>query len=358
MTKLTTQFRRMGLIASSTILLACALTACGGGGGGGDSTGSGNTGSGGNTGTGGTGGTGTGGSSTTTIPTGTTQSTATYAAGSAEAQIFASINTFRGQCGFPAYQQNTILDQAAKNHANYMIANGAVITDTEVQGNTGFTGTTGQDRANAQGWPTGLQATAADAGAEWTNATLTAAQYGQSIVDAWASGVYHQATIAYPASLIGVGAAQTTLSGFPEVVGGVELAQSTATPASITTTNNPLTFPCQGVTGVPYKGVNEEPTPPNTTAGGWGTPVTVMGNPTDVVNVTAATMTSPDSTLIQLNVLNSTNDAAGIIGKYQSVAYPLTPLQPNTTYSVNLSGTVNGVPFSRQFTFTTGNTVG
>ena len=48
MSKLTNQFRRLGVIASSTVLLACALTACGGGGGS-DSTGSGGSSSGGGT---------------------------------------------------------------------------------------------------------------------------------------------------------------------------------------------------------------------------------------------------------------------------------------------------------------------
>ncbi|POP04391.1 serine protease, partial [Salmonella enterica subsp. enterica serovar Heidelberg] len=40
------------------------------------------------------------------------------------------------------------------------------------------------------------------------------------------------------------------------------------------------------------------------------------------------------------------------------VAYPTAPLQPNTPYTVNLSGTINGTPFTRSFTFTTGNVVG
>ena len=293
-----------------------------------------------------------------TVPVGTTQTTPTYTEGSAQAQIFASINAYRAQCGFPAYQQNTILDQAATNHADYMIANGNVITDDEVQGNPGFTGATGQDRANALGWPTDVFAGASDAGAIYTNATLTQAEYGRSMVDAWSAGVYHQATIGFPASLIGVGVAQTTLNGFPEVLGGVELAESSTTIANVTTANNPLTFPCQGVTGVPYEEVSEEPTPPNT-SGAWGTPITVMGNPTDVIALSSATMLATgDSDPITLNILTKANDTTGLIGQYQAVAYPLAPLLPNTTYSVSLAGTVNGVSFTRSFTFTTGTAAG
>jgi uncharacterized protein YkwD len=286
-------------------------------------------------------------------PTGT-QTTPTYSADSAESQIFTSINAYRAQCGFPAYRQNTILDKAAANHAAYMIANGAVITDTEVQGNAGFTGVTGQDRANALGWPSSLQAGAADAGATYTNATLTQAQYGQSIVDAWSVGVYHQVTIAYPADLLGVGVAQTTFNGFPEMVGGIEIGESTQSGTNVTTANNPLTFPCQGVTGVPYKGVNEVPAAPNTN-GSWGTPITVMGNPNDSISLTSATIQgSSEANPTTLNILTKANDTTGLIGQYQAVAYPSTALQPNTTYSVNLVGTVNGVAFTRSFTFTTG----
>lgn len=291
------------------------------------------------------------------VPTGTTQTTPTYSAGSAAAQVFTSINAYRTQCGFPAYKQNTILDQAATNHADYMMANGNVITDDEVQGNSGFTGVTGQDRANALGWPAALYAGASDTGATYTNATLTQAEYGQSMVDAWSVGVYHQVTLTMPVDLIGVGIAQTTLNGFPEVLGGVELGASSTALVQITTPNNPLTFPCQGVTGVPYEGVNEVPAAPNT-SGAWGTPVTVMGNPTDVITLTSATMLAAGaSNPITLNIITKANDTTGLIGPYQAVAYPSAPLLPNTTYSVNLTGTVNGAAFTRSFTFTTGATI-
>lgn len=347
---------------AATLLTTAALVACGGGGssadttGSGSSTGSGNTGNG-DTGTGGSGG-GSDDSGSTTIPAGTTQASATYGAGSAEAQIFTSINALRQQCGFPAYQQNTILDQAAASHAKYMVANGGTVTDEEVQGNPGFTGVTGQDRANALGWPSAVWATAADAGL-WTSDTLVPAQYGQSLVDQWSVGVYHQAVITLQANLIGVGTAQTSSNGLTGILGGVELATNGVAASPITSASNaPLTFPCQGVTGLPFKSVSEEPTPPNVSSDGWGTPVTVMGNVGDVVTLSSATMIAAgDATVIAMNIVTSANDTTGLIAKAQAVAYPASPLQPNTSYSVNLTGTINGVSFTRSFTFTTGNTI-
>ena len=321
------------------------LTACGGGG----SSSSVST-SGGSTSPGSTG------SGTATVPAGTTMQTSNYADASAKAAVFAAINGYRAQCGFPAFKQNTILDQAAQSHSDYMIANGNVVTDSEVQGKTGFTGVTGQDRANALGWPSTIPVGAADTGATYANATLTQTQYGQSMVDAWSSGIYHQVVIASTANLLGVGVSQTSFNGFPELLGGVELGYDGATP-SVTTTNGPLTFPCQGVTGVPYMGVNEAPAAPGT-SGSWGTPVTVTGNVNDKVSLTSATMTPAGGATITLNILNSTDDSNKLIGPYEAVAFPSAALQPATTYTVNLTGTYNGAPFSRTFTFTTGSTVG
>lgn len=296
---------------------------------------------------------GTGGNSTSIpVPAGTTLATPDYAAGSAKEQILAALNAARVQCGFPAFRENSILNKAAQNHADYMLANGTVITDAEVSGNAGFTGVTGQDRANAQGWPAAIGAGTANAGAIYTNAVLTQAQYGQSIVDAWSVGVYHQVVIASTTTLVGVGLSQTTYNGFPQALGGVELGYDGSTPPIVTGTG-PLTFPCQGTSGVPYKGLNEIPAPPGT-AGSWGTPVTITGNVGDTISLSAATMTSPTG-MITLQILNSDTDPAKLVARFQAVAYPTSPLQPNTTYTVNLSGTYNGAAFSRSFTFTTSN---
>jgi len=67
---------------------------------------------------------------------------------------------------------------------------------------------------------------------------------------------------------------------------------------------------------------------------------------------------APDANLISLKVLDSATDPNKLLPKFEGVAYPTSPLQPNTTYSVSITGTVNGTAFSRNFTFTTGNVIG
>jgi hypothetical protein len=61
----------------------------------------------------------------------------TYPAGSLQLALFQHLNQARNQCGFPALQENTILDQAAEAHQKYQVAN-STGADTEVAGKTVF----------------------------------------------------------------------------------------------------------------------------------------------------------------------------------------------------------------------------
>lgn len=87
---------------AAALSLTSLLAACGGGGGGSTAPTSSTTST----------------AASSTIPAGTTQATPTYAAGSAQLAMFTTINAYRQQCGFPALQQNTLLDQAAQNHTS------------------------------------------------------------------------------------------------------------------------------------------------------------------------------------------------------------------------------------------------
>lgn len=314
-----------------SIALATLLAACGGGGDGGSSTP----------------GTSTGGTPTTPSQTVTcTVATPQYGGSSAQLAVFTTLNQYRTQCGFPSVQENTVLDQAAQAHAKYMGLN-STVADVDVSTNQGFTGASYVDRAVAAGFPSSGTGYGVSAG-YYTNATLTGAQYGQNLVKTWLSGVYHAAATLYPSGLVGIGEYETTFNGFPQVWGSMSLLNTSTQQMSGT----PLTFPCQGVTGVAYTASGETPTPPNTT-GAWGTPITLMGNTSDVLVLQNASITGP-SGAVAVQILNASTDPNKLIQSYEAVAYPVAALQPTTQYSVNLSGTVNGTPFSRSFTFTTG----
>ena len=327
---MTNKLSLLAIAAASTL----ALTACGGGGDGGTSTTGGSTGG------------------TTTPPAQTvtgTQTTPQYGSTSAQLAAFNTLNQYRTQCGFPALSENTVLDTAAQAHAAYMSTNG-VVADSETAGKTGFTGVTYQDRAVAAGFPN--QYVGGVSGGYYTNATLTDAQYGQQHIIGWLSGVYHIAAGVWPSSIVGIGVSKTLFNGFPDVRASMSFDAPKTMPG-----NMPLTFPCQGTTGVAYSSNGETPAPPNI-SGSWGIPVAVAANPSDTVVLTSGTMTDNASHTVTLQLLNSSTDPNKLVPAFEAVAYPTAPLQPNTPYTVNLSGTINGTPFTRSFTFTTGNVVG
>jgi len=274
-----------------------------------------------------------------------------YAANSAQLAMFQLLNQERQQCGFPAVQDNATLDQAAAAHAQYMASNSLVVDD-EVQSNAGFTGVTYTDRATHFGYPTSVSTAGASTGF-FTNATLTETEYGQQMMLTWLSGVYHIAVGVWPITAVGIGKTAIQFNGFPATFGTITLAN-----LQPMTNSGPLTFPCQGTTGVAYQSSGETPTPPNTT-GPWGTPVAVAGNPNDTVVLQSATMTDlSNNNVIVLQMLDSATDPNKLLPSFEAVAYPASPLNPNNSYSVTITGTVNGQTFTRTFTFTTGNVIG
>jgi len=275
-----------------------------------------------------------------------------YAAGSAQIAAFQLLNRYRQQCGFAELTENRTLDQAAQAHATYMDDNGGTITDTEVAGNQGYTAVTYADRAVAAGYPSTAFAGGASGGF-YTNATLTQTQYGQQIMYGLMTGVYHVAIAVWPVSEIGIGFAQEAYNGFPEVQASFQIGN-----LQPSTGTGPLTFPCQGTTGLPYSIGGEIPSPPNT-SGNFGTPIAVAGlNIGDTIVLTSGTIIPADGSAITLDLLDSTNDPNQVLPQYEAVAYPTLPLLPNTAYTVSITGTDNRIAFSRNFTFTTGSIVG
>ena len=307
---------------AAALSLTTLLTACGGGG---------------------------GGSTSTTSSTGSTTSTASagaaatpqYATGSQELAAFTQLNSMRQQCGFPAVSENTLLDTAAANHYQYMVDN-QVTGHYETQGNPGFTGVTPQNRATVVGY---------SYGAGEANGSYTGGSGGALAIIGLASLPYHSAGIF--SSFAEVGMKYGTFAG------GLD-AFEMMTGSGATThvlQGSPITFPCQGTSGVDYEGASiENPTPTinGTAFSQWGTPIAVIGNTGDTVTLTSGTLIDPNNNSIALNLLDSANDSNHELPTYVASAFPSVPLKPNTTYMATLAGTDNGVTFTRQFSFTTG----
>ncbi|MFX1670941.1 CAP domain-containing protein [Paraburkholderia sp. A2WS-5] len=334
--------------ALTALAFAAALTlaACGGGGGSSGGGGSNNSASGSGTGT-------------TTSPTVTgTQSTAQYPANSAQQAAFTLLNQYRQQCGFAAFQENTVLDVAANNHSKWEGLNNTV-SDSEQSGQPGFTGADYATRATYAGFPGSVYLTGASgAGQSVFSTSFVAATAGQQFVYGLLGGAYHAVVAAYPANIVGFGEYETQATAGSYTYTNSWQSISFASTQTQTLSNAPLTFPCQGVTGLPYREVAEIPTAPNASASGTGTPVVVMGNATDTIVLQSATMTDTTGNTVTLQLLNSATDPNKLVSTHEAVAYPTSPLSPNTTYTVSLAGTYNGAAFSRSFSFTTGNVIG
>lgn len=338
------QQKKISTLTALAFAATLALSACGGGGGGGNgdsapgssnpSTDTGNSGSAPDS------------SSATTGNVSTPQ----YAPDSVQLAMFNQLNAYRQQCGFPALVDNTILDQATQAHAQYESENN-VVTDNESPSNTDFTGATYGDRAVHFGYPSGVSVGGASGG-YYSGSPLTADQAAAQLLAEWFGGVYHSGVVMLPADIVGLGEYEKANGGASQVWSAISLTGTANIP------NAPLTFPCEGTSGLPYSEVGGEiPTPPNT-SGAWGTPVSVVGSLSDVIRLQTATMTDDSGTTMALQILDSATDPNKQVPAYEGAAYPTTPLKPNTKYSVSVSGTVNGAPFSRAFTFTTGNSVG
>lgn len=70
-----------------------------------------------------------------------------------EVAAYYAINNFRNSMGLGYWEQNALLDQTASNHMAYSIANDPTFQDDiEVEGKTGFTGTTPIQRAIRSGF--------------------------------------------------------------------------------------------------------------------------------------------------------------------------------------------------------------
>jgi hypothetical protein len=74
-----------------------------------------------------------------------------------------------------------------------------------------------------------------------------------------------------------------------------------------------------------------------------------------VIASASITPTAGGSSVTLLPNLTQTSDANGIVRTNQAVLIPNLPLLANTSYTVSITGTVNGTAFSTNFSWTTGN---
>ena len=282
----------------------------------------------------------------------------------AQKAVYDKFNKARGDCGFGYATRNEKIDQAATAHANYSVVNN-YLGHSQIVGEPGFTGVNSQARMAAAGYlnnPYGSSEVANSVGLYKAGGMLAAVTRSATQL---LSAPYHQASVlgSRGHSEIGIGipvdvdVGQGYLSGLLVVDLGTPVGGRQQSLAS----GDVRTYPCEGTTGASYKMSGEVPNPVperNLTDYPIGQPIFVMAARGHTLTIVDVTISGPDGKpLVLLPTLNKLTDKSGHFNEaHYAAIMPDKPMLPLTRYTVLINGKDNNTPFTRQFTFTTGNT--
>lgn len=303
---------RRVLAALQAIALACALAGCGGNSGSGSS------------------------SMLSVVAPGAPQAT-----GSTATDGFNRFNFRRQQAGLPPVVRNATIDAAAQGHSDYQRLNNE-ITHVQTPGRPGFTGAAILDRLRAAGYPLPERYAYGEVIASRSNAD------GAGAAEDLIGAIYHRFIVFEPMFReIGTGAATggNGMTWFTADFMGAGMDGGIAR-------GTVVAYPAAGQTNVPLA-VNsdeEEPDPvPNQNRIGY--PVSVHANLLSVVAVQSFALRPRGGADLPARLLQHETDANVPVSAAAIV--PLDPLAAGTTYDVRFEGTVDGIPVSRSWSFTT-----
>lgn len=253
------------------------------------------------------------------------------------------INYRRGQAGLSALARNAVIDVAALGHSEYQRVNN-VVTHEQTPGKQGFTGATLLDRLTAAGY---TFANTDHAFGEVISATSN--QNGAFMAEELITAIYHRFVIFEPVfKEIGTGAASTA-SNYRYFT--ADFAANNGYGAGVAA-GTVAVWPYNGQTQVPVNFFSdyEEPDPvPGLNEVGY--PISVQANITASVKVQSFTVHPAGGANLEVRLL--THDADPVTPQSAAAIVPLAKLATGTSYDVNFTGTVNGVPVSRSWAFTT-----
>lgn len=287
----------------------------------------------------------------------TTVPTPTYQAASQEMAFFTALNNFRAAVGLGLVAQNQQLDQAAKNHVNYVLTNsdvnfsaidpatGRPMFHVEQQGRAGFTGVLETDRAKAAGY---MGAYVGENGAYGMG------NGGAQVLTDLTSGIYHRQGLMFQEQRdigisVGNDAAQTTVIEF----GYMTTPQRNAS-------DFVGTYPADKQTNVPLASHQEVPNPyPELTTfdavqSGTSYPINVVTKSNTTLTVSTFTITEQGQTdPLPMRLFTKDSDPNKLLQSNISFVVGRTPFKPNTNYTARFVGTLDGAPISKTWTFTT-----
>ncbi len=288
----------------------------------------------------------------------------TYAPGSEEQAAFALLNAERQRCGFGQLAQSAALDAAAKAHATYQIVNNIVSHFENLSTNpTGFTGADAGVRVVAQGY-TGAGAVADEIVVIPGTGIKTG--MGESGIRSLLNAPYHLKGLMSGYRDVGISVRSNVDAGAgaAAVVLQLDAAYKASAGPQLLGRNDVLTYPCDGTTGVDRQLSNETPNPVpgrDLRANPLGSSIYVAVLDGNTLAITSASMLkiSTGQFITLRTPITAANDpqgpcTSGCFKSHQAYVAADAALDVNTAYQVSISGTNQGAPFSRTFTFTTG----
>ena len=314
------RFSRSALLA---LLASLALAACGGGG---DSNGS---------------------SVTTQNAAAVAEPGAPVATGNTANDGVAWFNYRRSQAGVRTLARAPMADIAAQLHSEYQKTHN-IITHEQTPGTTGFTGQTVGDRLAAAGY----QFRSAYAYGEVLSSTSDTS--GINAAEDLIAAIYHRFVIFDPVFLqVGAGAA-TVRNGSTYFTTNFVTDRLNAGLGA----GKFIVYPFSGQQRVPRNFFSDHEVPdPVPSRNEVGYPISVHADITSTVEVQGFTIRPRGGSPLQVHLLQNTASATAPADPQTppsaAAIIPLGVLTPGTTYDVQFSGRVDGVPVSRAWSFTT-----
>jgi uncharacterized protein YkwD len=327
--------------------------------------------------------------SASALPPQTSVPAPSYVANSTSAQIYSVINDYRQALGVGLMKQDVALDAAAVAHANYEATNlssGAIqgYAHNENPSLPSFTGASPLARAHAAGAPKNAWVGEVVGGAY---EPIPTGRSGTACAAQWLNTIYHLQGVTSNSESMGIGIVSITpTTKIPGVASTCVVDMGTST--GVTTPpdpNNPIDgngIPASGgqqfapnlIVHSPYSNetnvvtaMNPEVPNPAPDLSSPGRPIMVRMNVANDSTLTIANYQLTDNTgaTVPARILVSQKSKAGSTANvyldpnnliYRGVAFllPLTPLKPNTQYTVTFAGARDGTSMSTSWSFTTG----
>ena len=251
-------------------------------------------------------------------------------------------NYRRALLGMPALARTGTIDTAAQGHSRYEQLNDT-ITHVQSSSGAGFTGATPPDRLAAANY----RFTASSyASGEVLSSTID--QSGFNAAEDLIAAVYHRFVIFEP--MFRQAGAGSAVSASGRTYFTVDFAANGLTPAL--GRGKFLVYPADGQTNVApgFFSDYESPDPvPDRNQVGY--PISLHADITSTMTVTSFTVRPRNGVLMQTRLLVHASDPETPVSA--AALIPLDVLASGTTYDVQYAGTVDGVPVSRTWSFST-----